>query len=155
MNTPNKQVDLDSLLDSTLDDLADMPEFKPFPAGAHRVTIEMEVKAVNDIPSLDIKMTAVETVELANPEDLPVKTGDTTNMLIMLKKKDGTRNEFSEGKMKELMKPLAAHFGTTTNRETLEASNGCEVLVVTKLRKDDRNKDDVKYYTDIVSWQVV
>lgn len=155
MNTQNKQVDLDSLLDSTLDDLADMPEFKPFPSGAHRATIQMEVKAVNDVPSLDIKLTAVETVELANPEDTPVKMGDSTNQLLMLKKKDGTKNEFTEGKMKELFKPLAAHFGTTTNRETIEASNGCEVLVVTKQRKDDRNKDDIKYYTEIVSWQVV
>lgn len=155
MNASNKQVDLDSLLDSTLDDLADMPEFKPFPAGAHRATIHMEVKLVNDIPSLDIKLTGIETVELANPEDTPLKEGDSTNQLIMLKKKDGTKNEFSEGKMKELLKPLASQFGTATNRETIEASNGAEVLVVTKLRKDDRNKDDIKYYTEIVSWQVV
>jgi hypothetical protein len=155
MNASNKQVDLDSLLDSTLDDLADMPEFKPFPAGAHRATIHMEVKLVNEIPSLDIKLTGIETVELANPEDQPLKEGDSTNQLIMLKKKDGTKNEFSEGKMKELLKPLAAQFGTSTNRETIEASNGAEVLVVTKLRKDDRNKDDVKHYTEIVSWQVV
>lgn len=151
----NQNIDLDSILDSTLDDLADMPEFKPFPAGAHRATITLEVKAVNDIPSLDIKLEGIETVELSNPEDTPIKQGDSTNQLVMLKKKDGTRNEYSEGKMKELLKPLAAHFGTTTNRETIEAANGCEVLVVTKLRKDDRNKDDIKYYTDIVSWQVV
>lgn len=151
----NQNTDLDSILDSTLDDLADMPEFKPFPAGAHRATITMEVKSVNDIPSLDIKLEGIETVELSNPEDTPIKQGDSTNQLIMLKKKDGTRNEYSEGKMKELLKPLAANFGTTTNRETIEAANGCEVLVVTKLRKDDRNKEDIKYYTDIVSWQVV
>lgn len=151
----NQNVDLDSILDSTLDDLADMPEFKPFPAGAHRATIKLEVKAVNDIPSLDIKLEGIESVELSNPEDQPIKQGDSTNQLLMLKTKDGKKNEFSEGKMKELLKPLAAHFGTTTNRETIEAANGAEVLVVTKLRKDDRNKEDIKYYTDIVSWQVM
>ena len=154
-NTAQANLDIDSLLDSTLDDLADMPEFKPFPAGAHRAILKMEVKDVNGIPSIDVGLTGVETMELANDSDAPIAAGDTTNVLLMLKKKDGTKNELSEGKFKELLRPLQAHFGTASNRETMEASQGAEVLVVTKLRTDKRDKDDVKYYTDIVSLQVV
>ena len=151
----SSSLDIDSLLDSTLDDLADMPEFKPYPAGAHRCTMKMEVKEINTITSIDINLTGIETVELADATDTPIVAGDTTNMLLMLKKKDGTSNDMSVGKWKELLRPLQAHFGTTSNRETMEASQGVEVLVVTKIRTDKRDANDLKYYTDIVSLQVV
>lgn len=156
MNAPTAAMaDIDSLLDATLDDLADMPEFKPFPAGAHRANLTLELKPVNNVPSIDVQLKGIETMELANPEDTPIAPGDSTNVLLMLKKKDGTKNELSEGKLKEILKPLQAHFGTASNRETMEASKGVEVLVVTKIRQDKRDSDDVKSYTDIVSIQVV
>lgn len=157
MNAPTNTAafDIDSLLDSTLDDLVDMPEFKPFPVGAHRALLSMTVTTVNNNPSIDVSLEAIETVELSNPEDKPTAKGDKTNMLLMLKKNDGTKNELSEGKWKELLKPLQIHFNTSSNRETMEASKGVEVLAVTKIRADKRDKDDVKYYTDIVSIQVI
>ena len=48
----NTQVSIDSILDSTLDDLADMPEFKPFPAGAHKCTFDFEAKTINGKPAV-------------------------------------------------------------------------------------------------------
>ena len=45
------------------------------------------------------------------------------------------------------MAALSASLGTTSNRETMTASNGMEVIVVTTLRKDP--KDPKKFYTDV------
>ena len=149
---------IDSLLDGTLDDLADIPEFKPFPVGAHTVTIKWEMKAINNVPAIELALTGVATVELANPEtDKPIAAGDGTNVMFMLKKQDGTNNEIAQGQWKELLKPLAVHFGTTSNRATMEASNGAEVLVVTAIRKSVSKTDatDIKYYTSVTSLTVL
>lgn len=158
MNAPDRIIssDIDNLLDATLDDLADMPEFKPFPAGAHRCTIKWDyTKAVGNQKGVEIKLTALETIELTNADETPVKAGDTSNMLFMFKKKDGSANEIAQGKWKELLAPLQAHFGTATNRETMDASQGAEVIAITKIRTDKSDTNDVKHYTDIVSLAVV
>ena len=157
MSTVNT-TSIDSLLDGTLDDLADVPEFKPFPMGAHKVTIKWDIKEINSQPAIELALTAVETIELTNPEtDKPVAAGDTTNVMFMLKKKDGTNNDLAQGQWKELMKPLAAHFGTTSNKATMEASNGAEVLVITDVRKSVSKTDanDVKYYSSVKSLSVI
>lgn len=146
---------IDSLLDGTLDDLADVPEFKPFPVGAHRATIKWEVKAVNEKPVVELTITAIESVELADPEGVPVKAGDQTSVMFMFTKKDGTPNELAQGQWKELLAPLASHFATTSNRATMEASNGAECLVVTGIRQDKRDTADVKNYTKITSLTVL
>lgn len=160
----NQSVDtssIDDLLDMELDDLADIPEFKPFPAGAHICTISWAFKTVSDQVCPEITLKAVRTEELTNPGasetegDQPLVAGSTTSLIFMLKNKDGTKNELGEGKMKELLKPLAAHLGTSKSRETMDAAKDLECLVVTKVRADKKDKDNVKYYTDIVNLQVI
>lgn len=147
--------DLDSLLDATLDDLADVPEFKPFPAGAHRCTINWAFKEISKQMCPEIKLTAIETIELSNPEDTPVKAGDTAAQAFLLKNKEGKKNEISEGQLKNLLKPLQEHLGTASNRETIEKSNGLEVVAVTKLRTDNSDKDNVKHYLQVVNISVI
>lgn len=137
---------LDSLLDSTLDDLADLPEFALFPAGAHRVSIEFESKEVNKHPSIELKMKLLETLELADPETAPAAPGTETSVLFMM------NNEFGQGKFKEAIKPVAAHLGVSSIREAVEGAKGMEVVVVTKQRA---NKDKTATYMDVVSLSVV
>lgn len=138
----NETVNIDSLLDASLDDLADLPEFGTFPAGTHKVLISWEKKEINKHPSLELSMKAVETVELANPtEDAPLAAGAEGNVLFMLD------NEFSQGKLKLVMKSLAGMFGGATITDVMEASNGMEVTVVTKVRQ---NKEKTQSYTDLV-----
>jgi len=148
MSTVNTS-SIDSLLDATLDDLADIPEFKPFPIGAHSVKIAFDYKEVNGTAAVELALTAVATVELATPTDTPITAGDTTNVLFLLKKKDGSDNELAQGQLKELLKPLAAHFGTTSPRATMAAANGAEVVVITDIREDKRDPQNVKQYTSI------
>jgi hypothetical protein len=146
-NDVEVQSKIDSLLDMNLDDIADLPEFKPFPAGAHSVTIGFESKPIGDHPAIVMKLTAVATVELADPTTgVPIVAGDTTDVSFMLD------NEFGTGKLKEVLKPLAAHFGTVKNRDTIAAAEGASCLVVTKVRT---NKDKTASYTDIVSLSVL
>ena len=134
-------IDLDSILDSSIDDLADLPEFAVFPNGVHRVLINWESKEVNKHPCMELKMKAVETVELANPaEDSPLAAGTESSVLFMLD------NEFGQGKFKSIIKSLASATGTSKISEAVEASNGMEIQVVCKVRQ---NKDKSQSYTDV------
>lgn len=151
-------ISIDELLDAQLDDLADLPEFKTYPVGSHRCTLKFEIKEIGDakIPSIELNLVAVETVQLANEtEDAPLAAGDKTSVLYMLKKKDGTPNEIAQGQFKEVMKYLAATYGALSNRDLMAAADGSEALVTTKLRADKRDKDNIKYYTDIVMLQIL
>ena len=137
---------INSLLDVSLDDIADLPEFMIFPAGAHRCTISFEAKQIGTHPAVEAKLVLLETVELANPSDSIPKEGSESNVAYMLD------NEYGQGNLKKLLKPLAAHLGLSQVPKILEESNGTEVLVVTRQRQ---NKEKTQTYLDIVSLQVM
>ncbi len=148
----NDNFDVDAILDGTLDDLADLPEFKPFPPGSHVVTLNIIDKTgkdnrVNGHPGFEFKLTAVETLELSKPqEDQPLVKGAGTSILYLLD------NEIGQGQFKNIMKAAAEHFGAKSNRELLTDLQGATVMVVTKQRA---NKDKTKMYDDIVEMKVV
>ena len=142
-------VNLDALLDSSLDDLADLPEFVVFPAGAHHCTAFLESKEVNDSPCIELKLKLIETKEYANPEDAakPLAAGAESSVLFNL------TNEFGQGKLKPIAKELAQHFGVIKLSEVLEAAKGgVEVMAVTKQRQ---NKDKTQTYLEVVQLQVI
>lgn len=144
---------MDDLLDGTLDDLADMPEFKPLPPGAHRLTIKWDYSTFPKDKIIKLEAKVVETVELSNAtKDEPAKPGDELKFMFFFLKSDGSKSEFGEGAVKALLKPLSDHFGASSLRDSMDKSQGCEVLAITKLRADKRDKSDIKYYTEIVSW---
>ncbi len=127
-------LDLDSILDSSIDDLADLPEFGVYPSGVHRVIINWEQKEVNKHPSMELKMKMVETVELAQPgSDNPVDAGVESSCLFMLD------NEFGQGNFKSIIKVLAAATGTSKISEAVEASQGMEVQVVIATKPDKKD----------------
>lgn len=147
--------DLDSLLDGTLDDLADMPAFKALPAGSHRATVSFGMKEVNKQMCPELNVVVVETMELSNESDTPAAPGDKTSVLYMFKKTDGTANEIGQGQFKNIMKSLAEHFGAKSPRLLMEEVKGAEVLITTKVRIDKRDANDHKFYTDVVSLMVL
>lgn len=146
---------LDALLDSTLDDLADMPEFKPFPAGAHVCTLEFKPKEINKKAAVEVVLIHVSTEELVDSAATPPKPGDTTNCLFILTNNDGQPNEISQGKLKMILAALKETTGGTTNREVMEGAKGIHCLVVTKIRTNDKDKNNIMQNTDIVSLQVI
>lgn len=131
---------LNNLLDANLADLADLPEFGTFPAGSHKVTIKFEQKEVNNHPCIELQMTAIETLELSDPNAAPLKAGDQGSVLYMMD------NEFGQGNFKKMIKPLAEATGHSNLRAVMEAANGMEVEVITKIRQ---NKDKTQSYTDV------
>lgn len=132
---------LDALLDANLDDLADAPEFGVFAPGQHKVTIEIEQKEVNDKPCFELKMTAIETEELADPADTPTKAGDQSSILYFMD------NELGQGNFKKMAKQIAEITGTSGIRDTIESAKGLEVSVVVKTRQ---NKDKTATYQQLV-----
>lgn len=144
------EFDINSILDGTLDDLKDLPEFKPFPAGTHIVTLKIVDKTakkdmVNNHPGFEIKMKHVETLELAKEGDVAPEAGAETSVLYLLD------NEIGQGSFKKLLASAAAHFGPKTNRELIADLNGATVAVVTRTRQ---NKEKTQTYTDIVEMKV-
>jgi hypothetical protein len=138
---------IDDILDGTLDDLADAPEFKPFPNGAHKASIYFERKEVNKHPCVEVKLKAIETLELVDPEkDTPLVKGAEASVLYMLD------NDMGQGKFKELMKTFSAHFGNKKLSELMKEAQGAEVAVVTSQRP---NKDKTAVYMDITNIQPV
>jgi hypothetical protein len=147
----SEEFNVDSILDGTLDDLADMPEFKAYPVGTHRCTMNWTNKTakkdwINGHPAYVLDLKAIETLELANTEDTPLTAGDETGIMFMLD------NELGQGSFKKILTALAESFGAMSNRELIAASANAEVLVVTKQRA---NKEKTKSYTDVVELKVV
>ncbi len=137
---------MDAMLDGVLDDLADAPEFKPFPAGTHKVTITIAQKKIGTHPAFEVSMKAIETIELSNPEDTPLAAGATTSCAYMMD------IEIGQGNFKKILASLASHYGAKSNRELIADAQNAEVLVVTKVRM---NKDKTQSYTDIIELQVI
>ena len=135
MNATTQFTDIDSILDATLDDLADAPEFKPFPAGSHQCTFTLVQKMINAKPVFEWKLTAIETLELADPANsVNVKAGDTCSSSIFMYDKEGKLSEMAQGQFKDLLRPFQAHFNTASNRETLEAAQNTTVVVTMSQR---------------------
>lgn len=149
METTADTFDMDVLLDGTLDDLADMPEFKPFPAGVHKVKINIEQKIIQTYPCFELKLTGIETKELpSGSKDEPLVAGHSTNVLYFMKHKNPQVAELGQGKLKELMKVFAEKYGAKSNRELIAEAQNSEVLIATGVRED---KSKGKSYTEILS----
>lgn len=127
---------IDDILDSSIDDLADLADFGIYPSGSHRVTINWEKKQVNNKPCVEMKMKLIETCELANPAaDQPPAVGTESSVLFFLD------NEFGQGALKNVVKVLAETCGTQKISDTLEASKGMEVTVVVSVKPDKKDPD--------------
>ena len=141
----NTELSLDSMLDVSLDDIADLPEFLVFPAGAYRVTINFGAKKINEHPVVEAKLKLLEVQEIP-ADETPPEAGAEASVVYMMD------NEFGQGNFKKLMKPLCEHHGLTNLAQAIAASQGMEVMVVTKQRQ---NKDKTATYLDIASLQVL
>jgi hypothetical protein len=147
MSQDQTQVDMNSILDGTIDDLMDAPTFEPFKAGSHRIVIsDIEQLVVNKHPSFKVKLKLLETLELGNSSDTAQAAGSEAEVLYMMD------NEMGQGNFKNILKSLAAHFGTATNRETIAAAKGAECVVITNVRT---NKEKTASYTEIKNIEVV
>lgn len=145
--------DLLNLLDATLDDLADLVKFEPFPGGSYRTQISWDLPDDDEIVIVAFKLKNLECLEVPGiaEESLPAVGKEATFWMRLQKKTgelltwdDGTPNTQDQGRFKEILQVLAPVFnpdGTLTNRELMEASEGAEVLVTLKVKASKRDKD--------------
>lgn len=143
----NETLDLDSmddLLDRSLDDIADLPEFNTFWPGVHKCKIKWEAKKFErtvdnvkkQVPHMQLTLEYVELMEHADAkhDESPAKAGDKCSTSYDL------TNENAMGALKKATKSLGIHLGTTNVKEIIKGSQDFEVAVVVKNRfgKDDK-----------------
>ena len=119
---------LDALLDTQLDDLADLPDFIVPPAGAYAfVGTEMKADSSGDKLIVILKMK-VTTLELVDPEEKPVEDGTEIEHRFDLS------NEFAQGLLKRTLAPFKEAFDVSSLREVKEVWAGSEGAVVLNVR---------------------
>ena len=142
--------DLDSLLDSTLDDLEDLPSFRPFAAGAHKCTATFEQKEINGKPAIELKFKLIESLEMVDEnleeKDMP-KAGDESNTMFMLD------NEFGRGNLKKCATPFAEALNLSSIRDVVEQVKEVECVIISSIRVDKNDPD--KQYLNVKELQVV
>jgi hypothetical protein len=137
---------MSDLLDANLDDLEDLPEFKPFQPGAHKVVASFEEKTINDQQAVELSFKLIETLELSDPQAEVDAPGMECSMAFFLE------NEFARGNLKKCALPFGAALGLGTIREIVEGVKEVECLILTTLRKDKNDPD--RFYLNVKEIQV-
>lgn len=141
-----------SLLDSSIDELADLEKFTPIPAGTHKLLLNWSKPDDEEKIIVALKMTVVETLEMANSSEPHPEPGKTSNMRFTLGNKDGSPllsasgkpNTFGQGQIKEILMALQPTFGGATLQEVMDNSEGAEVIATLKV-KPSKNDPDSKF----------
>ena len=134
------------LLDATLDDLEDLPEFKPFNAGAHKVLATFSEKEINDKQAVELEFTLIESIELSDPQLEKDAPGTQCSIAFFLD------NKYALGNLKKCAAPFAAALGYKTIREIAEGVKEVECLILTTLRKDKNDPD--KFWMNVKEIQI-
>lgn len=143
---------LDSILDASIDDLADLPEFKAPHAGIYGLRVSLEMKAINEKPAFVAHFVINECKELANASEVPEaehsKAGDKFDIAFILKDKDGNRNETAEGFFKKFMAPFHAHYNEKSIRTLVEGplKDGVDITAkVSRKKRKTEAGEEAKY----------
>lgn len=141
-----------NLLDSSIDELADLEKFTPIPGGTHKLTLNWSYPEHDTQVIVQLKLTVVETIEMANSSEQVPEPGKTGNIRFPICMKDGSpiiaesgkENKFGQGQLKEIVAVLQPVYGGATTREVLENSEGAEVIATLKVRAS-KNDPDQKF----------
>jgi len=140
------------ILNGTLDDLEDLPEFKAFPSGAYIVELPdgMEEKEIAKHPAVAMKVKHLETKELSDP-NTPVeeqaKPGDQGDIAFMLD------NETGRGFLKLALKAVREKFPAAgSNRELMALTKGVQALIVVKRTRDEQKQ---RNYMNLVKMALI
>lgn len=136
-------------LDTTLDDIEDLPQFMVFPTAAYHVKLNKGItdktrdasEFINGHPAVTVEMTLVEIAEIDNKNlqkgEAPPAVGDIASLMFM------TDNKMGAGQLKNFLSPIAESLGTKVPSEIIEQSVGLELAIVLARTY---NKNDDKYY---------
>lgn len=148
-NTENSELIGLDILDGSIDDLADLQEYKPWPAGSYNAIFSWEVTKINDAPVVKFVFKNPEVLELADPEAEVPRENSSTSISAFLLQADGSVNENGQGLIKLVSKGLQDTFGGESPREVLDNAAGGKVAVTFKVTS--RTKDgETNYYQKLV-----
>lgn len=130
---------LDSLLDKNLDDIADLPEWRIFPAGVHKITVNWDTKEREWMDKdknekqkgkvVVCKVTHISTEEQVDKNETPLTEGAQATVEF---------NPYYEQQisaLKGVLKNMEATVGSNNLKELIKGTEGFEVLMVSKVRK--------------------
>lgn len=144
-------MNLDALLDGGFEQLADKPEFKPYPAGVHAANIFFKDKQFGekgkDGAGFEVKFKYLENVELVNSEDAVPKADDEMTMnLNLTAQKDGTR-ENAQGNLKLILAAAKIKFPEANSvRELIAAAQGQAAAITTSIRKNRQKPEEPGFF---------
>lgn len=145
----NEDIDVDALLDGTLDDLADLPEFKPYVAGVHQVLASFDIKEIKGhgkCPELSFKY--VECIELEDSQEAEPEVGDEASTLYMLD------NNIGQGKFKEIIAAFKIGLNLEgTNRQVMAQIKDVECVIASTVTTD--KEDSTRKYLNVVQLEFV
>lgn len=139
---------LDELLSGSVDNLADKPEFKPYPAGVHGVAVFFKEKKEKDFQGVEVRFTYVEAIELSDPaEKAPEPKAEQVLSLNLLAENEQQR-EFAQGTYKQIVQALIAKFGVGSPRDLMNNNQGAGAIVTSSLRKAGKkaSNPDAQYF---------
>lgn len=138
--------DLDSLLDASMDDLDDLPPVGVPPSGHYNLTMTIEPKTIGEGEQQKEVLAASYVVDAINElkdedERSEVQLGQQFTEFFHLTKKDGTKNVFGIGTLKERLKPMAERSGTTNVGELVRECKQIQIAA-TLVRKVNKKNED-------------
>jgi hypothetical protein len=147
-------MDLMNLLDSTIEELADLQKFEPLPKGSYRLSVNWTLPEDDEFVIVQLKLTMLEVLQIPGIEDpeLFPAVGKAATFYMRLQRKDGepmvwkdgTANTQDQGRFKEVLLALAPVFnpdGSLSNRQMMEASEGAEVVATLGVRASKKDPD--------------
>lgn len=136
-----------SLLSKSIDDIEDLAGFEvPFP-GMYSLKLQTSVKVVtmknNPRDCVEANFEVIECLEKNTSTDPDTKPGTKFSILFQL------GHEVSEGKMKELLLPIAAHFGVRDMATLITETCKDGIIVAAKVKRRADKDDADKFYPDV------
>lgn len=135
--------DIDSIMDSTIDDLADYVPFEPFPLGSYKCQLSYEADTIGEkeLPAIRITFTLLEVIEMVKPGSVAPEEGRKVSIVYIMVKKDGDPNAMGQGQLKEqILTPLKEVYGGDKISEILGAADGSSVICTFSIRRR-KNKE--------------
>lgn len=131
------------LLDASVEELAELESFEPFPAGTYRVSLRWEKKEINDKPAVELKFLNKEVIELSDINAEPVAEEREGSVTFYLYKNDGSINSVGQGQLRKVVETLRESFGGDTTSEIMDNSEGAEVIATFKVKTNDKGSQNV------------
>lgn len=139
--------DLDALLDASMDDLDDLPPVGVPPTGHYNLTVTFGITTVKegtddekDVPTASYVIDEIN--ELKDPDEAEeVKVGQQFMEFFYVTKKDGSKNVFGIGKLKQALAPYQEMLGTKVVRELVQGVKEIKIAASIKRTVNRKNED--------------